>query len=398
VTEEIRAWLGGLEAVTLHRLLGARLRGGGFRHGAAWPLPADVVVVDEASMVDLALMTRLTEAVPASARLILAGDPDQLASVAAGTVLADVVEGFESPGGPLVRLRRARRFEAGSGVARLADVLAAGRDDDAERVTDWLTGRAVPDGGPLRDVELHALDGGRLPAAVLDLVVDASAARLRRLFAEAPAADEWQAFLRARLADLEAFRVLTPHRAGPLGVSGLTRSIVAALRERLPGVRLEGEGWLGRPVLVTENRYDLGLHNGDVGLVAPGSAGGRRAVFPALAGSALRELDVGRLPAHETALVHTVHRAQGSQYDTVVVVLPDRPSPLLTRELVYTAITRAKRRLVLAAEPEILRQALVLRVERTSTLAESLALARARLTPSPTPGTSERPRSIGSPS
>jgi exodeoxyribonuclease V alpha subunit len=435
VTEEVRAWLAGLEAVTLHRLLGARLGGRGFRHGAAWPLPVDVVVVDEASMVDLALMTRLVEAVPASARLILAGDPDQLASVGAGTVLADVATGFAPSGlasggrGPLVRLHRARRFAAGSGVARLAEVLSAGLDDDAERVTDWLTGRVVPDGGALRDVELHPLEGGRLPAAVLTLVVDACALRLQRLVAEVPAPGERQAFLEARLADLEAFRVLTAHRAGPLGVSGLTRSIIAALRERLPGVRFEGGGWLGRPVLVTENRYDLGLHNGDVGLVAVGSAGDRRVIFPGLGacgalddrvmgrpwqaplrrgepvtdttdrlpgllpgggppdpqtepgsarrsglldGATLRELDVGRLPAHETAFVHTVHRAQGSQYDTVVVVLPDRPSPLLTRELVYTAITRARRRLVLAADPEILRQALGQRVERTSTLAESI--------------------------
>jgi exodeoxyribonuclease V alpha subunit len=256
-------------------------------------------------------------------------------------------------------------------VAHLARALAD--DGDAGRVVDWLVNGTGPDGRPLAGVELHPLVEGRLPEAVLTSVVDATIRRLGPLLEAAPPAEGRTAFLQARLDDLEAFRVLAVHRAGALGVEGLTRNLLAALRERLPTRRFDGATWPGRPVLVTENRYDLDLRNGDVGLIVTGADGDRRAVFPSLGGSELRELAASRLPAHESAFVHTVHRAQGSQYPTVVVVLPAQASPLLTRELVYTAITRARSRLVLAADPAVLRQALSQRVERASTLAEGLS-------------------------
>jgi len=405
VAPSIRGWLAGLAGVTLHRLLGARGAGAGFRHGADLPLPAEVVVVDEASMIDLPLVARLLDALPEGCRLVLAGDPDQLASVGVGTVLADLVSGLggERPASsPVARLTRPRRFGRDSGLARLALALASGDAASLAQAAAWLAGEGGAAGAPLPDVTFvpHVAEGPS-KALLAALVEGWTPVLLPAL--EGPAPQEPDEAWHARCLDgLARFRVLAAHRDGALGVSGLTRAVVQGLaaaaesartdraRGGLARLRTTGELWVGQPVLVTENRADLGLMNGDVGIVVVDARGRRRVLFPGRATGVALALDPGRLPAHEPAFVHTVHRAQGSEYDTVCVVLPSRPSPLVTRELVYTAVTRARRRVLLAAEPALVAPALAQRVERASTLAESLRAAIARLTAADASGSHAR--------
>jgi exodeoxyribonuclease V alpha subunit len=421
-----RAWLGSQGASTIHRLIGvARALGSRERFGRDRRLPHEVVVVDEASMIDLALMGRLVEAVRDDARLILLGDPDQLASVAAGSVLADVVAGSDAsegvvrlspsfaarlerldPATPvaalsapeaapisngIVRYRRPFRFKEGSGLGRVAAAIASNDAAARRHALDWLAGRRAAGLGPFPDLSLVAHQDGALPAALLERIIAGYLPCLTTLLDARPAADDGaadEASTRAALDRLEAFRVLAAHRRGAHGVAGLRRAIIQALTERaelareavargvddaparaLARLRIRGDWWVGRPVLVTENRDDLDLRNGDVGLVVSGTSRARaRVAFPTVEAGGIHVVDAARLPAHETAFSMTIHKSQGSQYDEVVVVLPARPSALLTRELVYTALTRARARVVVVGSEEILARALSRTVDRASTL------------------------------
>ena len=429
-----RAWLGSLGASTIHRLVGvARARGSSKRFGRDRRLPYEVVVVDEASMIDLSVMGRLVEAVRDDARLILLGDPDQLASVAAGSVLADVVAGgggergairlspsfaarlarldpasspeiFSDPAAApisdgIVRYRRPFRFEEGSGLGRAATAIASGDEPSWRRAVHWLAGRVVDGLGPFRDLSLVPHQDEGLPEALLERIVAGYLPYLTTLLTDPPAppdAASGGASLRAVLDRLEAFRVLAAHRRGALGVAGLCRAIVQALARRadaarelvargggdaptraLARLRVRGDWWVGRPVLVTENRDDLDLRNGDVGVVVSGTSRAlARVAFPTVAPGGVQLVDAARLPAHETAFALTIHKSQGSQYDEIVVVLPARASALLTRELVYTALTRARAGAVVVGSEELLAGALSRTVDRASTLG-ALLWARA---------------------
>ncbi len=366
------------EARTLHRLLGAR-GGGRWRHDRENPLPADVVVVDEASMVDLPLMARLAAAVPAAARLILLGDRDQLASVEAGRVLGDlsgtaegryapaaaarleaVLEGAavprEASAGPGARIEDhvalltvPRRFDAGSGIARLASEIRRG---DAEASWATLTGGTWADlawrPGP-------ALSGGGAFAREL-------ADRLRAALAAAATPE-------AAFAAVSALRVLCAHRAGPNGAAGINEAASRALH----GAGAEPRGWApGRPVLVTRNDYAVGLYNGDMGVAWPDADGELRAWFPRAEGG-LRGLHPSRVPVHESAYAMTVHKSQGSEFEEVRIILPEPGSPLLTRELLYTAATRARRRLEVWCSPEAWAAAVRTRAARASGLRDRIA-------------------------
>lgn len=411
VSPATRAALAGLEASTLHRLLGVR-PDGSVRHGPGSPLAADVVVVDEVSMVDLALMRVLLEGVAPDARLVLLGDRDQLASVEAGSVLADLVGVGDA--GPLAssvaRFSRSRRFADAPDVAlvaaclqsdppaavaalapearlaRAVDVLARRATADDERWPDrvvWLgapeldaTGRrARPTEAQLDALAAPYVAGFDAPDREGRLAhVDGYASVLARALRAGRRSDRATspALHREVLDALAATRVLAVHRRGPLGVAGLERALAERVRHAIDPERRDDAGphWLGRPVIVTENAYDVGLMNGDVGVVLPVEGRlGRAAVFPADdAPEGLRVVPLARLPAHEGALAMTVHKAQGSQFDRVALVLAGRPSPIQTRELVYTAVTRAKRQVVwLGAELE-LRAALGHRVVRASGL------------------------------
>lgn len=343
-------------AGTLHRLLGLRPDGGS-RHHAGHPLPLDVLVVDEASMVDLTLMQRLLAALPPGARLVLLGDRDQLASVEAGAVFADLclsaaAGGVLAPG--FAQLSHSFRFGDEAGIGRLARCLRDGdgagavallQAADRESVAEELQWQSAPDPA---GVVAAALAGYE---PYLEAVrAGASAQELHRRFA--------------------AFRLLAAHRRGPWGVERFNAAIERALAQTQSLGHGARQPWYaGRPVMVAANDYALGLFNGDIGIAAPDPQSGElRVWFEGEAGD-LRAVAPQRLPACDPAWALTVHKSQGSEFDAVLLALPDQPSPLVTRELVYTAVTRAKRSVRLWAGEAALREACRKRIERYSGLA-----------------------------
>lgn len=370
---ELLAHLPG-EAFTVHRALGVRPdRPTRFRHGPEEPLAADVVVVDEASMVDFALMTKLVEAVPRTARLILLGDRDQLASVEAGAVLGDLCPAGAAPGqGPLgaraVQLVHAWRFGADSGIGALARAVNAGRSDDV--LAFLRQERTEPGFGQPCYPELELVDeapGEGLEGRLRELVLAGYAPCLAAAVQAGDAA--------AALAALGRFRVLCAHRRGRLGVEGLNRRIESWLAEAgLISPAAAGGAYPGRPVMITENDYTLRLFNGDTGIVLadPAEPDARRACFSGALPGEVRRLAPARLPPHETVFAMTVHKSQGSQFEQVVVVLPERPSPVLTRELLYTAATRAREKVIIVGQEPVIRQAIGERVQRFSGLRDKL--------------------------
>jgi len=370
------------EATTLHRLLGYG-PGGGFRHDTDNPLSLDVLVVDEASMIDVPLMARLLLATPPEARVILLGDRDQLASVEAGSALGDICNhgaptawsddlcsrmrglGLEPPAsqpgaqrGPmadsLAVLTESRRFGSTSAIGALARATNAG---DAAAAFAVL--------GAAGELGWRVVAAEDLPAAI-EAEVGQWLADYRR------SADPVEAMHR-----FNRFRVLCAVRDGPWGVTALNAQVERALARR--ALLNPGDGhYVGRPVLVTRNDYAVQLFNGDVGLVLPDPAsGGALRAFFVQPGGVVRRVLPSRLPPHETCFAMTVHKSQGSEFDRVAVVLPDRDSPVLTRELVYTAVTRAKRSVALWAPREVLATTIARRVERSSGLRDALWDGRA---------------------
>ncbi len=327
-----RARLSGLASSTLHRLLGwspgSRNR---FRHHRRNKLPHDVVVVDETSMVSLTMMARLLEAVRPDARLVLVGDADQLASVEAGAVLADLVQGLAGRAPSAVTgLRTTHRF--GESIGALAESL---RQGDPDRV-------------------LSLLDGGDDRVRLLE---HALAVRSAALAGDADGA----------LAAMDAHRLLCAHRDGPYGVAHWNRLTERLLSEHDQSVWQEW--YAGRPLLVTANDYGLGLFNGDTGVVV--REGDRLRGVIAGAGTHQR-LATARLGAVDTLHAMTIHKSQGSQVGEVTLLLPPEDSPLLTRELFYTAVTRAKERVHVVGTPESVVAAVERRAQRATGLAQRL--------------------------
>ncbi len=330
-------------AQTLHRLLGAQPQGGGtvWRHHAGNPLACDVLVVDEASMIDLAQMARLLAAIPPNARLILLGDRDQLASVDAGAVFADLCAAGAST------LNVSFRFDAESGIARLAALL---RDGQADEALLLLT-------SPPIDVQWSA---SASRSGVVTEAATAYAAFIAQLNTHA---------LPAVFDLFSDFRLLTPMRQGPLGVASLNAEIEKQL-VALAAIPARSHWYVGKPVMITANDYALRLFNGDIGIcVSDPVSGELRIAFPAEAAQGgVRLLAPARLPGHETAWAMTVHKSQGSEFDRVALVLPDEPSELVTRELVYTAVTRARKSVLIWATESSFRLACLRRIVRYSGL------------------------------
>jgi exodeoxyribonuclease V alpha subunit len=323
--QEDKDRLGELPATTLHRLLGwrpeARSR---FRHDRTNRLPVEVVVVDEASMVSLTMMARLLEALRPTTRLVLVGDPDQLASVEAGAVLGDLVDAESQVA--VATLATNRRFPATSGIALLAAAVQDGRGSDALEV---LRSEDTP------EVELvEVADGAALPAYQLDGVkADVTISGLALL----DAAERGDAV--AALEALDRHRLLCAHRRGPRGVahwSGLAARWIADEHPVAP--RADGR-YAGEPLMVTANDYEIGLYNGDTGVVVDDGAGGLVAAFGR--GGEPILVPLVRLGAVRPLHAMTVHRSQGSQFARITVLLPAAGSPLGTRETLYTAVTRA---------------------------------------------------------
>ena len=335
--------LTGMHATTLHRLLGSRPdTSARFRHNRGNRLPHDVIVVDETSMVSLTMMARLLEAVRPDARLILVGDPDQLASVEAGAVLADLVDGLDDS--KLAALKTSHRF--GESIGALASAI---RDGDADAAIEVL--RAGGD-------HIEWIDTDE-PAEHLRKVVVPQARRLR----EAAILNDADEALRT----LDEHRLLCAHRRGPYGVRFWNRQVERWLSEET-GEPIWSAWYAGRPVLVTANDYGLGLYNGDTGVTVVRD-GVLRAV---IAGTEQQEFATSRLSDVDTMHAMTIHKSQGSQADEVTVLLPQEDSRLLSRELLYTGVTRAKTRIRVIGPEASVRSAVEKRVVRASGLARRL--------------------------
>jgi exodeoxyribonuclease V alpha subunit len=384
------------EVNTVHRLLGSMAGSRRFRHDAANPLPLDVLVLDEASMVDLETMAAVLAALPPNARLVLLGDKDQLASVEAGGVLGELcrradqghyradtgawlqaVTGESVPdqlldpqGAPLdqaiVKLRRSYRFDAESGIGQLADAVNRG-DVEAVRAirTEGRSGLAW--------LELQAGD-----AALRKLVLEGGYRDYLQRVADMPPADAglpaFDTWARAVLKTYAGFQLLCAVRRGPHGVEGLNRRIAALLHAQKL-IAEPREWYLGRPVMVTQNDYALGLMNGDVGITlalpAPpdSSEPGKpllRVAFEDSEGG-IRWVLPSRLRQVETVFAMTVHKSQGSEFGHAALLLPAARSAVLTRELVYTGITRARERFTVAlaaGADDVLEHAIRQRIRR----------------------------------
>jgi exodeoxyribonuclease V alpha subunit len=345
-----RARLGELQAMTLHRLLGRRPDSSSrFRHDRGNRLPHDVIVVDETSMVSLTLMARLLEAVRPDARLVLAGDADQLASVEAGAVLADLVDGLAARTDVRVAtLRTSYRF--GKSIGLLAEAIRAGDAD---------TAMALLRAGDEHIEFIEADD----PTDTLRSILVPYALRLRQA-AELGAADE-------ALATLNEHRLLCAHRRGPFGVAHWNRQVQMWLSDET-GLPPWSEWYAGRPLLVTANDYGLRVYNGDTGVVVAGPDG-LRAVIAGAAGPV--PFSTSRLSDVETMHAMTIHKSQGGQADEVTVLLPSEDSRLLTRELLYTAVTRAKAKVRVAGSEVSIRAAIGRQAVRASGLRLRLAEA-----------------------
>ncbi len=367
------------QATTLHRLLGVRQGQTGFRHHRDNLLPVDVLILDEASMIDVALMVKLLDALPQASRLILLGDKDQLASVEAGAVLGDICGNCTGPpqefakqlqlltgempvaeGGKkgavcdsIVVLRHSYRFGEDSGIGRLAAAVKEGDMDQAVSLLGSKQGQA--------GVSLLSGENDAATYAAEKILA------LMRLIAQgAPVESLFTA--------LNRFRLLCALKQGPAGSIELNQRIVTRLRKA--GVPIEGEWFPGRPIMVTRNDYQLKFFNGDIGITLPDPrrAGEMGVVFQKEGGE-LRWLAPTRLPPHETVFAMTVHKSQGSEFAEVLLLLPDRDTPLLSRELIYTAITRARKQFVLSSPVELFQTAVKRRLSRQSGLADLLQAA-----------------------
>jgi exodeoxyribonuclease V alpha subunit len=376
------------DVFTIHRMLKPIKGSPYFRYDRDNLLMADVVVVDEASMVDLALMAKLLQAVPQNARLILIGDKDQLASVEAGSVLGDicdreVMHGFsvsfmdrvkeltgedlnqmipasgEGSGlqDSIVVLQKSYRFGAKSGIGGLsravnradADMAFAILDDSDEKSLDWQQLKANQD--LIETLSQQIVSG-------------------------------YQSYLKTRdpaeaLQRLRRFKILCALNIGPLGVQAINKLAEQVLsRQNLIQLdRIPGNPWYaGRPVLITRNNYQLGLFNGDIGITMPAAEAKEKELFVYFSEDTggFRRFQTHQLPEHETVYAMTVHKSQGSEFDEVIFILPDKEFSILTRELIYTALTRARKKIRIWGNRSIIRNAIAQKIERTSGLRDTL--------------------------
>ncbi|MCW8945677.1 MAG: exodeoxyribonuclease V subunit alpha [Sedimenticola sp.] len=356
-------------AMTLHRLMGSRRDSIYFRHDHSNPLPYDVLIIDEASMIDVALMAKVVDALPSHGRLILLGDKNQLASVESGSVLGDIcsegsgftaafskqladVTGEKIPeqmvsekqlADSIIELTHSYRFDHRSGIGQLADRVNSG---DADGALSLLANDTFDD--------IHLLSSDEDP---VDLAIAGYGVYLKLLKRRAPLKDIFKAF--------DDFRVLCALREGEQGVSGLNDSIFKGL-VRTGLVSGAGLWFAGRPLLITQNDHNLKLYNGDIGIVLNNEVGEKMAYFETADG--YRAVSPARLSSHETAFAMTVHKSQGSEFNRVLLVLPERENPLLGRELIYTGLTRSRKMLALCDSGRVLGVAIRQQIRRSSGL------------------------------
>jgi len=394
------------QAGTLHRLLGVIPDSPRFRHHTDHPLPFDIVVVDEASMVDLPLMCKLAEAVADGTQLILLGDPDQLPSVEAGDVLAAILAAAGDGGMLDVEDARALQSLLGPAGAGLAGDPDAASDADPHGIASATTTAVAFPAARIHLVRGYRQDATLQLAPLADAVRAGDAHRALALLrggqlggiafhenvddplhAHGPALlAHWRALAlatdpAAALRQAARLRLLTALREGPQGARGLNARIEA----QLSGRRLGGPpAWFpGRLLLVTENSYRHHLFNGDVGICLPGEDGAPLAWFPGEGAGEVRAFHPAALPAHESAFAMTVHKAQGSEFDEVWLQLPRGDSRVLSRELVYTGLTRARSALHLAGSAAVIEAALARHASRVSGLAWRLGVGAQNISQHP---------------
>ena len=327
-------------ALTLHRWLGAKPPSPYFKHDASHPLISDVVVVDEASMVDLALMSKLVDALKPDARLILLGDKDQLASVESGAVLADLIAELPNH---TVELIRSYRFD--DGIKNLAE--AVNRQDYA---TAWALLQ-------VNDESIRLLE----PKLLLPYILEHRADYMALLRSETDFTAIYRTFCR--------FQVLCSNRHGKNGALTISAAVERELFGQQP------QAWYpGRPVMVTQNHPALHLYNGDIGICLPDRErnGNLMVFFQHPDGSIKKHLPT-RLPNCETVFAMTVHKSQGSEFDEVLIVLPETPNPVLSKELLYTAITRAKNNIKIAGGKPVFDITVNSKVERVTGLLKKIS-------------------------
>lgn len=387
------------DSSTLHRLLGVQHGTRQFKHRRGQPLALDVLIVDEASMVDIELMQALLAALLPSARLVLLGDKDQLASVEAGAILGQLCAGaewggyrndtmqflqqfcsqpiptsFAQPDGPqhlqhVMMLRVSRRFDDKSGIGALAKTV---NQAQLPQLTDLLTTSTFSDIAVLQNTASVQDESHTALFEQLQQLCQQGFNAYWQVILARPAKNctlaEQDAWARAVLKAYQSFQLLTPVREGPFGVKGLNHLVQNALTF-LPAVKDTNSWFEGRPIMITANDYNLNLRNGDIGMVLCSAiTGEKRAVFID-SDNQVRWILPSRLTEIETVFAMTVHKSQGSEFTHAVMVLPDRDNPVLSRELVYTGITRAAKKLTLVVPRwHVLEQAVNRRTERSGYL------------------------------
>ena len=390
-------------AATVHRLLGARPNSPYFQHNSENPLQADVIIVDESSMVDLPLMAKLMQAVPPGAKLILLGDHHQLASVQPGSVLGDICHAdhldcfteeflkqlvdntgeqlqvsqlcnpairYQFLQDSIVELKQGFRFSSDSGIEILSRAV---KNSDTEMVHKTLFEKG---NSQVAWLEIPSPDG--LPGILKNWQGFTEIATMQH--ANGPA---------DCLAALNRNRILCGLRSGPYGAHNINRIMAGLLEKSSDG---QGQAFhlhndlshgntnraqtlhAGQPVMITQNDYNLQLFNGDVGIVLPDPESGNRlrVYFAGESGGGIRKIAPAMLPAHETVYAMTVHKSQGSEFDNVLLILPDRDAPVLTRELLYTGVSRAKKRVEIWGRREVFQNSVDKQIIRQSGLNEML--------------------------
>ncbi|MCF6235890.1 MAG: exodeoxyribonuclease V subunit alpha [Gammaproteobacteria bacterium] len=366
------------EASTIHRLLGVIPNQTEFRYHKNNQLHLDVLVVDEASMIDLPLMARLVAALPVDARLILLGDKDQLSSVEAGSVLGDICgsephKGYSeslchtlsqltahkipsthpesSFGDHIALLRKSYRFNDTSGIGQLAQAINQGHTETALKILNLEK---------YNDIHLHESSVSQLSALAK------SAAEAYSVYIQAETASE-------ALKQFNRFRILCAQREGSSGTKAMNTQVEVALKKAGLIPAANTPSYAGRPVMITRNDYNLKLYNGDIGITQIDSYSDHQLkVFFSQPDGTIRKILPSRLPPHETVYAMTIHKSQGSEFNKVSIVLPEVDTPLLTRELIYTAITRAKKIATLYSSENLLKIAIKRTTERTSGLEDAL--------------------------
>ena len=359
------------ECITIHRLLGVRKNQSGFIYHQENPLHLDILVIDEASMVDLSLMAKLCDALPQSTRLILLGDKDQLSSVEAGSVLGDIcncveknkytadfaqqisallnyaIETIEPAKTDIqdniVILQKSYRFDQHSGIGAMANGV---NDGKTNLIIEHLTHQQYS--------EIHWINEN------LNQLIELAAQQYSTYLKQTQPAAALQFF--------NQFRILCALRKGPFGIDQINSYLETALQKRKL-IQKKGTYYHGRPIMITQNDYRLQLFNGDIGMIwVDPDRNNQLSVFFIMTDGTSRRFLPHRLPSHETAYAMTIHKSQGSEFNQIAIIIPNEDSPVLTRELLYTAITRARKKVTVVATATMLKKCIQKKISRTSGL------------------------------